>query len=869
MIMKKILIALMVLHFVSVAVRGDDLAWLKRFNVVWDSPSKDCQGSMPLGNGDIGVNAWAQVDGSIHIYISKTDSWDDNARIVKVGKIVVRFAENPFSGKFRQELDLKSGSIIFQDKIILWVDANRPVIHLTTDLPATASIELWRTGQYTLPSIECSDVMNGNPKGTSTVVEPDTVLTGQVDRIGWYHRNIKSVGPKEHAEVQGMTGYQREDPLLHRTFGALITAPDANRVDDTHLQSEAGFDIYVLTRHPATPEQWLASVEKLVRPAKIPDYRIHKKWWAEFWDRSWICATSNTNMSSSIAGVVPANSMKLKVGEDQTGQSKFAGEIRNIQLPKDFSGPFTLEAEVNPSSGEKGRIFDKITPGGRDGFLVDTHPGNCLRLISGAAEQVVENALPAGQWAKVTARVDASGWNISVNGESVISTVRPVGTGDAEYVSQMFALQRFITACAGRGAYPIKFNGSIFTVAHPGRPGDADYRQWGPGYWWQNTRLPYISMCANGDFEMMEPLWRMYVDQNLPLNKYRTKKYFGFDDAAYFIECIHFWGDVFNESYGWTPVEQREDKLQVSGWHKREWVAGPELVWMMLDNYEYTLDKDLLEKRIIPAANAIMRFFDCYYKTNAEGQLVMHPSQALETWWDCTNPMPELAGLRAITERLLALPESVTPKESREYWKTLLAKLPPLPTRNTPTGSAYAPATKFDKKSNCENPELYCVFPFRLCSFEKENRELGVNAMKNRWDSGNSGWWQNDIFSAYLGLTGDARRGLVDRSRNSDKGSRFPAFWGPNFDWIPDQDHGGVLMKAFQAMLMQTEGDKIFLLPAWPKDWDVFFKLHAPKKTTVECRFVGGKVVDLKVTPKSRRKDVEIVGCLQSEQAGD
>jgi len=49
----------------------------------------------------------------------------------------------------------------------------------------------------------------------------------------------------------------------------------------------------------------------------------------------------------------------------------------------------------------------------------------------------------------------------------------------AAYVSQMYHLQRFITACAGRGAYPIKFNGSLFTVPPADGKGDADYRRWG------------------------------------------------------------------------------------------------------------------------------------------------------------------------------------------------------------------------------------------------------------------------------------------------------------------------------------------------------------------------------------------------------
>ena len=109
---------------------------------------------------------------------------------------------------------------------------------------------------------------------------------------------------------------------------------------------------------------------------------------------------------------------------------------------------------------------------------------------------------------------------------------------------------------------------------------------------------------------------------------------------------------------------------------------------------------------------------------------------------------------------------------------------------------------------------------------------------------------------AYLGLTDAARKGLVERPRHHDQRERFPAFWGPNYDWTPDQYHGGVLMKTFQAMLLQTDGRKILLLPAWPKDWDVDFKLHAPYQTVVEGTYRDGKLQSLKVTPEARRADV-------------
>ena len=65
-------------------------------------------------------------------------------------------------------------------------------------------------------------------------------------------------------------------------------------------------------------------------------------------------------------------------------------------------------------------------------------------------------------------------------------------------------------------------------------------------------------------------------------------------------------------------------------------------------------------------------------------------------------------------------------------------------------------------------------------------------------------------------------------------------------------------MKAFQAMLLQTDGQKIFLLPAWPKEWDVDFRLHAPQQTVVEGVYRDGRLASLKVTPESRRADVEM-----------
>jgi hypothetical protein len=57
-------------------------------------------------------------------------------------------------------------------------------------------------------------------------------------------------------------------------------------------------------------------------------------------------------------------------------------------------------------------------------------------------------------------------------------------------------------------------------------------------------------------------------------------------------------------------------------------------------------------------------------------------------------------------------------------------------------------------------------------------------------------------------------------------------------------------------MVLESTGEKIFLLPAWPADWNVKLKLHAPKNTTIEGVYRNGKLESLKVTPASRQKDV-------------
>lgn len=427
-----------------------------------------------------------------------------------------------------------------------------------------------------------------------------------------------------------------------------------------------------------------------------------------------------------------------------------------------------------------------------------------------------------------------------------------VQSPDARDVTRGYILQRFMNACAGRGRSPIKFNGAIFTV---GKPEDPDFRRWGgPGFWFMNQRLIYWPMLAAGDFDLMLPWLRIYRDM-LPLQKHRTKTYYG-HGGAHYPETIMFWGAEVSAHYGWTPFEQRKAPEAECPYITYYWSGGIELTLILLNYYLYTNDQTILREFLLPIADAVTEFYDLHYPRDPEGRIRFEPAQSLETWHEVTNPLPEIAGLQYTLSKLVETFRPTLPALCGR-WTRMLDQLPKIPIAEGYERGTIKPAERFDRKKNTENPELYCVFPYRLYGVGKPRLELARDTFAVRLHPSHECWSQDDIQMALLGLTEQARQWITRRAApDSHSESRFPAFWNAFHDWIPDMDHGGVLQLALQFMLMQCEGREIRLLPAWPADWEAHFKLRAPFQTIVEGHVRAGKLVELRVTPPSRQDDV-------------
>jgi hypothetical protein len=412
------------------------------------------------------------------------------------------------------------------------------------------------------------------------------------------------------------------------------------------------------------------------------------------------------------------------------------------------------------------------------------------------------------------------------------SHLRLEGDETAQTITRGFALQRFLSACAGRGAYPIKFNGSLFTVDwayprgenplqpdYPSEHFDCDYRRWGPGYWHQNTRLPYWVMLANGDFEMLEPFFAMYREA-LPLARHRVAVHCRHGGAV-FPEAMTFWGGYLNHHYGWPGQRDAglEGHLAQNPYMRRHHSSILEVAYLALQVFRFTGNDRFLEDTAVPLAVGALEYYAARF-TGKSGSFRIAPAQCLEQWWVAENPLPDIAGLRAVAEGLLQL-GAVAPPAVRTLAGSLLSHLPDLPMTMRAGKRFFAPAETWESvPRNRETPELYGVFPFFCCRKNSGDFAIARRTYRHRIYRDDFGWMQDGILAALLGFADEAISSISRRLGTPPEIARFPAFWGPNWDWIPDQDHGCVAALALQFLALRTPQ------ALTRRGWRYAFRLH-------------------------------------------
>lgn len=452
---------------------------------------------------------------------------------------------------------------------------------------------------------------------------------------------------------------------------------------------------------------------------------------------------------------------------------------------------------------------------------------------------------------------------IKLNGSDTASVAWKVGRN--------FQLFRYMLACNAHGVWPTKFNGGLFTVdpvfTNPDHKLTPDYRNWGGGvHTAQNQRLVYFPMIKNGDWDLLQSQLQFYL-RLLKNAELRSKVYWDHGGAC-FTEQMENFGLPNYAEYGTKRPDDFDKGVEYNAWLEYEWDTVFEFCLMMLEEQRYT-GKDISER--ISFIESCLQFFDEHYqylaakrgikKLDGDGKLILFPGSGAETFKMANNSTATIAALQTIAKRLLALPGKYLSDQKMVWFDSLLKRIPPISFGEYQNGITIAPAKTWERINNTESPQLYPVYPWGMYGVGKPGLDIALNT----WNLDTNvikfrshvGWKQDNIWAARLGLTDEAWRLTSLKLQNS--GRRFPAFWGPGFDWVPDHNWGGSGMIGLQEMLMQVDDRKILLFPAWPKNIDVHFKLHAPYNTTVEAELKSGKVVSLRVFPEERKKDVEMM----------
>jgi hypothetical protein len=743
-----------------------------RYNVVWDAPSKDASGAMPIGNGDIAASVYVIEGGDLFLLLAKNDAYTYQGDLFKTGRVRVSLEPNPFQAgrPFKQTLDLPTGSIRIEAdgvELRVWADAHRPVYHVEVESPrelaVTARPEFWTRFDA------CSfNVAKGY---TTARAEPtQDVCLERGDRVLWYYAvGDRSIYPDDLRSygVEQMAS-RFPDPFRFNTFGNLLECPTLKLKGGALRGGGTRFDvrIHALARQAEKPEAWAEAIEaQAARSADAAqDWAAHAAWWRAFWERGWIAAS-------------------------------------------DRGAP----AEA------RGRLKGEAGPGGRR----DEEDGAAL-------------------------------------------------------AAQSYNVFRFLMACQSRGRVQAKFNGGLFTQQLKVRKGDRqkrahaaeqpdgtlltheDDRLWGRRFTYQNQRLLYWPLLASGDFDLMRPFFDYYADL-LPMRQAITRAWFG-HEGAYFRENIEPTGGERDCGEGGKPLKVGPGENKGQGYyHSFYFTSGLETLALMLDYVAFTGDGAFCDRVAVPFAREVLLFYDKHYARGPDGKLRLDPAMVLETWWIAVNPATDVAGLRFCLDGLLSLKAGAAEDQAR--WRALRAEVPAVPLQTIEGRQAIAPAEKWSLKKNAENGELYPAFPFRCFGVALGSGDIVAWTMKHRSCKDAFGcacWTQDQIHWACAGNAAEAAAGLARRFRAASTMCRFPLYGKEGPDSCPDFDHFGAGSVALQRMLVQEADGKILLLPAWPADWDVDFKLHVSLQTVVRGTVKDGALVEWDIQPASRKRDVTL-----------
>ena len=778
----------------EVLIIDDDMPFdISEFDLTWTTPSQDSWGSMPIGNGDIGINVWVEENDNLQFIIGKTDAYDANATLLKLGKVNVEFDPNPFrSGytTFSQHLDVGSGKIKITgtapvaggDPITVdlevWVDANNPSIRVTgtsnTDVDVTVSFETWRTGNANreLTGRELPQMYkNEAESNTNTTVsflrifrERDTVVSGLPDRVIWYYRNTWSRFSWVN-EFQNLSGWSGADPLLNRTFGAAILGAGMTRSSDTAIVANditsVDVSIYPYTAQTADINTWRSGLQASIGAvtAKNAESRAsaHVEWWDSFWKRHWIKVSSADSSETVATNQISQNYALIRAMLAGSARGfdamHFNGSIFNVNMARELPHRF-----ISTNEWRNARYDADYRTWGSAHWFQNIRFGYWPMLMSGDFDMMHSlfdmfiDALPFAQY-RTQQYYNHGGayftetmtfWGAALPTDyGTLANRRTAGAGD-DLGFTFNAHKRY----HWEGVIEL----SVMMLDYFLMTQDSE--------WLKTKGLPFIDEVLKFFYEHYPPVdGLMEISPSQALETVRPGRVDG-------------------------VIKNPTDK--VSGLH------------FLLDG-----------------------LLDLRYEYTTEAQRLY--------WFNMKSALPPLSLTTASGDEVIASTESHRRHSYNKENPDLYATFP---------------------------FRLYGVGrPDLELAQNTFNRRLGTDV--GGWNQQPIHATMVGRTSQAKNFVGRYFREKEMLHTISDTAFRYPTMYGPSHDWIPNIPQAGNAMIALQRMLVQSDGRRIIMFPTWPSDWDAQFKVSLPYNTTVEGILVNGQITKFVVQPSSRALDVD------------
>ncbi len=470
----------------------------------------------------------------------------------------------------------------------------------------------------------------------------------------------------------------------------------------------------------------------------------------------------------------------------------------------------------------------------------------------------------------------------------------PDGRGERAARDRLLFLYHM--ASSSRGPYPPKWNGSIFTTG-------GDDRAWGSQFWLWTTEMLYWPLHAADAGDLAEPFFSLYRNA-LPAMETAARQ--RWDAEGIFVpETMPFDGPTelpaslvegYRERFLYNP-RSAAVSTQVAAWSRYDWhleastsrgewtpdgyswishltSSGAELAVHAWWRYRCSGDREWLRRCAYPLLRGVAEFYCSICRRGEDGCWHIHGTNAHEDFWGVSDSIMDLAAIRG------AVPLAICAAERLKIdaalcvkWREFLRELASYPMGDDPraralTGGVLADDAwaagylgAVDGSKNPEDVQLAPIFPFEDWTLETKDPSLDAVARRTlelapRHRRVLSGEELNTAIRSPIAVV---RAGAAEdlpamleyyRAAFKPQTNGFSFFEGATAHSI---EHLGLLTMMVQEALLQSvaprpgEPETIRVFPAWPRTWDVSFRLLARGGFVVAATMRDGCVAEVEI----------------------